>query len=691
MKIFFRISLLLLLATPFTSLQSQSPVAFNDTLHVYKLDDTLTINVLLNDLDPEGDPLSIFQCPGALSHTDSTITYVISYLDNWQKSGLQFFKYYVITDNQGHYSDPAGKIFIHFHIPWYDYLDINLVKARINCNGNHFWNPEGGAEYIVPKTSDQSALFSFGFIAGGLDAGEELHLAGQRYNSDKMDFWPGPVTDISQVSNMQDSIWNRVWKLNRSEVEYHRHHWWQSGYQLNPVIANWPGNGDTALGQADQLAPFYDLNANGLYEPLAGDYPLIKGDQTVFFILNDTRRPHTETGGIPMGIEIHGMAYAFDCTSDSALLYTTFLHYDIYNRSYQTYHNAWFGTFVDTDLGYAWDDYVGSDVKRGSFFTYNGQNIDGGGQPGAYGAFPPAVSSTVLAGPFLDPDNLDNPNVDPFGTPLCDMSMNGAYFGDGIPDNERVGMTSFLLTNNCGSGPTCDPQNDMEYYRTIQGFWRDGVHAYYGAGGHPNSGAGSTACNFMFPALSDPCNYGTNGQQPAGYLTGAGGGGLIWNEQTAGNVPDDRRGLIGMGPFSFQPGSMQQLDLAFVWARQYTDSSATAVIPLLGERIDQIRTFFLKDSTPCGGVFSGIKPPALPVKGLRLYPNPSANMLLVEYPVEAEEIGYVICNILGEIVSNGKFSESSLHTIPVQNLQPGVYVLTLIGKHQSVSARFIKQ
>lgn len=684
MKNLFCFCMLLLLTIPWIRVMGQAPVAFNDTLHVYKLDDTLTLNVLLNDHDPEGDPMSIFQCPGALSHTDSTITYVISYLDNWQKSGLQFFKYYVITDNQGHYSDPPGKIFINFHIPWYDFLDINRVSARINANGNHFWNPEGGAEYFVPKTGSQSALFSFGFIAGGFDAGNALHLAGQRYNSTKMDFWPGPVMNSALYSNVQDSIWNRVWKINRPDIEYHKQHWWQSGYQPIPVIAQWPGNGNPALGQALQLAPYHDFNGNGIYEPLAGDYPVIKGDQCIFFILNDTRRQHTETGGEPMGIEIHGMAYAFDCSSDSALLYTTFLHYDVYNRSANTYTNTYFGTFVDTDLGYAWDDYVGSDVKRGSFFTYNGRNIDGSGLAGEYGAFPPAISATVLAGPFMDPDNLDNPSQDTLGNPLCDSSINGCGFGDNQVDNERLGMQSYIFTNNCGSGPTCDPQFAFQYYRSVKGQWLDSTSISYGV-------LGGVPCRFMYPGLSDPCNWGSYGVQPPGFQTGAGGTGMIWDEQTAGNPPDDRRGISGMGPFTFQPGSMQQLDLAFVWARQYTDSAATAVIPLLGQRIDQIRSYFLQDLTPCGSVFSGIKIPKTPNSELNLYPNPATNFLTVEYPAESSQTGFFICNILGEKVSEGHLNESALNTIPIHSLQPGVYVLTIIGKHHAVSGRFLKQ
>ncbi|MCX6269668.1 MAG: T9SS C-terminal target domain-containing protein, partial [Bacteroidetes bacterium] len=345
------------------------------------------------------------------------------------------------------------------------------------------------------------------------------------------------------------------------------------------AILTWPGNGNVALGQSAQLAPYYDLNNNGVYEPMLGDYPLIRGDQAVFFIQNDNRRLHSETTGDKLGVEIHGMAYAFDCQDDSALVYTTFLHYDVINRSNNTYHDTYFGTFTDTDLGYAWDDYVGCDVGRGSFYCYNGRNIDGSGKPDEYGAFPPAISTTVLGGPYLDPDNLDNPKTDTIGNQLCDLSINGLFFEDGIQDNERYGMSKFVYTTNCSSGPTCDPSNAPDYYKIMRGLWKDSTHMMYGGNGHPNSGATGPDCSFMFPDLSDFCNWGTNGIQPIGYETGSGGNGPSWTEANVSNLPDDRRGTISMGPFTFLPGATQELDIAFVWARQYTDSSATAVIP----------------------------------------------------------------------------------------------------------------
>ena len=252
--------------------------------------------------------------------------------------------------------------------------------------------------------------------------------------------------------------WFNIWKLNKEDVEYHALHWNDPGYEPIEDILSWPAHGDINLNQSFFLAPFVDINNDSTYQPMQGDYPLIRGDQTLFFIFNDQLQ-HTETGSQPIGIEIHGFAYAFNAPDDPQLNNTTFLSYKIFNRSQHTLTDTYAGLFTDLDLGYAYDDYVGCDVSRGAYYCYNGEEIDGTGQPEAYGANPPAQGVIVLGGPYMDPDGLDNP------AGQCDEGVNGVGFGDGIADNERFGMNNFIYFNNGGALYQSDPQEDYEYYR----------------------------------------------------------------------------------------------------------------------------------------------------------------------------------------------------------------------------------
>jgi hypothetical protein len=662
--------------------QDQPPMAVNDTFDIYLLDDTVTLNLTKNDYSQDGHPFFLYQAPGSINFTDSTATYFISYSGNFRYNGIRTFQTYVILDTvNGVQLAAQGYIHLRFHNPYYDTLDINRVRARINNNGNHFWDLENSNLYNVPKGSNDKALFCYATWIGGLDENNQLHVAADRYGGFGQDFFPGPVSFANAYNNTYDTLWNKVWKINKTEVDYHKSHWWVTGYQPPAAILNWPGNGNTALGQAAILAPFHDANSNGIYEPMTGDYPLIKGDQSVFFIQNDNRRLHTETQGASLGIEIHGTAYAFNCEADSALLYTTFLHYDIYNRSATTYHYTYLGNFVDTDLGFAWDDYIGCDVSRGSFYGYDGHVST---------TKATAISTTILGGPLIDPDNLDNPNLDQFGNIICSNNINGDHFADGIVDNERYGMTSFIYFTNCASGPTCDPQNAAEYYNLLGCKWKDGIHMKYGGNGHPNSGSTLIDCNFMFPDLSDFCNWGTDGVQPPGYITGAGGSGVSWTEENVGNPPDDRRGATQMGPFTFHPGDKQELDIAFVWARDWSDSLPWSAVQLLKTRIDQVHSYYHQDTTPCGGTFTGFAEAHHHQKNLKIYPVPASDQLNIEYENLSGRARYMILGIAGNVVASAYLTKGNLSQISLGDLHPGIYLLVIKDDNRLINSKFIK-
>jgi len=89
-------------------------------------------------------------------------------------------------------------------------------------------------------------------------------------------------------------------------------------------ILNWPGNGDQSAGEPKILAPFFDANANGIYDPSLGDYPILdptrpadrnrpedQPDQMLYFIYNDKGNVHSETQGDPIGVEMQTTAFAF--------------------------------------------------------------------------------------------------------------------------------------------------------------------------------------------------------------------------------------------------------------------------------------------------------------------------------------------------------------------------------------------
>ena len=123
------------------------------------------------------------------------------------------------------------------------------------------------------------------------------------------------------------------------------------------------------------MAPFVDVAGDQKYNPLKGDYPDMKGDEMLWWVMNDKGGAHGESKGNPMGIEVQCEAYAFN-SSNTAINNTIFLDYKVINRSSNDLDSAYLGLFTDFDIGYAFDDYIGSAPKLSAFFGYNGEPVD---------------------------------------------------------------------------------------------------------------------------------------------------------------------------------------------------------------------------------------------------------------------------------------------------------------------------
>ena len=445
-------------------------------------------------------------------------------------------------------------------------IDINNIDAPVSPKGGA-WFFDQTADYHVPKGSDKTSYFCYAFWMGGKDEQDSLHIFAERFNQMGDDTWSGPLSTIDASIDQQTMMqWRRTFKITRQEVLEFMANYQNPGYVIPQHILDWPAHGDTTKGQAWLLAPFTDVDGDNHYDPTHGDHPDFPGDMAQYVIFNDNFAEHTESGGAPMGAEIHALVYAYDAPEDSIMNNTLFFHYQIFNRSQNDYHDTYIGLWSDWDLGYAYDDYVGCDVMKNTAYCYNGSDIDGSGEAWAYGDQCPVQTLTLLAGPYMPADSIDNPAYTEgadcslfIGNGLNEYAFNGVGFGDGIVDNERYGLTGFMYHNN-NSSVTGDPQNAQEFYWLMSGYWKDGSRLRYGANGHLSNGANGPECRFMFPSLSDVCNWNSGGVDPNPAQYGVDG----WTESNVGNAPYDRRALASVGPFNLGAGEMQDLDFCMV-------------------------------------------------------------------------------------------------------------------------------
>lgn len=528
------------------------------------------------------------------------------------------------------------------------YLEINNVRALIHSGGDMWWDLQGSAKYEIPKGSGKTSLFAGSLWIGGIDQNSQLRLAAQRFRQDGIDYWTGPLKTTDASTNIEAcSYFDRAYTVTREEVEEFRY-WYNltpqeqqsqfPNYSIPNSIMEWPAHGDVANGYSFFLAPFYDYNADNLYNPLDGDYPnfdldnsqdcqlrtnidILFGDVAIWYVFNDNGNIHTETGGEALGFEFQAHAFAF-ISNDNDVNNATFYNYNIINRSSNTIHDTYVGIFTDADLGDATDDFVGCDVIRGLGYAYNGDDTDGDGQTQAYGTLPPAVGIDFFRGPYKDYDGEDNlSSRDNDGNLDCNNgyrynditeemeligsgdilngNINGLNFGDGIIDNERLGMNKFIYFNNTGMGApasTTDPHTASEHYNLLIGKWKTGDPLYYGGNGYNTQWPENLLTNYMFPSNSDVCGVGQEGIVMN-----------TWDEYSEYNTPDDRRFIQSSGPFTMEPGVINNITTGVVWARQETQTANWHSINELKNADDKIQNIF----DHCFQVFDVIDAPDL--------------------------------------------------------------------------------
>ncbi len=300
------------------------------------------------------------------------------------------------------------------------YLEANNIRSSINTFGSMWYDPTSGvAECEYPKGSGNHAGFASGLWVGGYDPQRNLKVAAIRYtDSARQDYFPGILDANGQATAATADAWRRVWNIRRTTIDSFQAIVRSVG-TANPsalaaalAAANfddlkaWPakgsvtikGNNNVALSlppiATRDYAPFVDVDGDGKYNYLAGDYPKIKGDQMLWMAFNDVARTKTQSVTGPIGLEFHLSAYAYvrGTIADNIQFY----EYKVHNYGPLVLDSTVVSVWSDIDLGYPYDDYIGFDSSRRLGYVYNATPVDGNGAPGHYGANPPISGVTLL-------------------------------------------------------------------------------------------------------------------------------------------------------------------------------------------------------------------------------------------------------------------------------------------------------
>jgi hypothetical protein len=326
------------------------------------------------------------------------------------------------------------------------------------------------AKFVLPKDSLIKLFFNAGLWLGGLDADSVLHLATSIFNlNNRSDFRSGlsyaPTRDFS-----------RAWRASRTEIQAFRQDWADNGKIDQPIphdILTWPAKGNPYFTQnldfskplTDKAllpAPFTDVNGDGLYSPTDGDYPRIKGDQMIWWVMTDSIL-HTESGGRPLAVDVSTSVYLYECGQNGLLENTLFVDYEVLNRSGKPYFSMFASLWSDPDLGCPQEDYIGCLPLSDAYFIYNQDAIDGltgslcSGAP-TFGSEVPVASATML-----------NKSLDRF-----------SYFNNSAPQ-------------------PIEPTQDFEFYRLMQGIVYSGSMGFdtieFAYPGNPADPDGESMCS----------------------------------------------------------------------------------------------------------------------------------------------------------------------------------------------------
>ena len=508
-------------------------------------------------------------------------------------------------------------------------LEVNNISALFKTNGAHFFREK--AEFEVPKGSGKTSFFAGSLWLGGKDEQNELHLAAMTYGMRGKDYWVGPV---SNAEGSALTYYDKFWDITKAEIEYHIQHYATPGYTVSEKIASWPANGRSEYGESSRLAPYVSVSGNSTYTPEEGDYPLIRGDHAIFWINND-KCTHTESKGKSLEVEIMSMAYGYDSPTYE-LKHTIFISYQIRNKSANNYKDFYIGFFADFDIGYGDDDYIGCDPDLNLAYGYNGNEIDGSGQPQAYGANPPAQGVMFL--------------------------------------NQK--MNAFMYMKNSDPGPMGDPSEPEQFYNFMQAKWKDGTPlTLWGSGYEPES---TEYTHFAF--AGNPVDE-----------TG-------WTEITpngSGSEPDlpgDRRGLLSAGPFTLSAGESICIDIALPYTRDLEEDNIS-IVALLKQNTQAIQQFYNNQnytSWCAGGI--GMKEHASNSENIQIFPNPTTGALRISMNNEPLIMNNVeVFDVFGKKLLSHTVNCSPFTVLDISDLARGIYFIKIVTDSGEVVRKVVKQ
>lgn len=522
--------------------------------------------------------------------------------------------------------------------------DGNNISAVINNSGNLFFDGQNAGFFqsqIQPEPAP--TIYSSGFWFGGLSPDGSIKTAACLYghlNGNKSDYYAGPVLNNTTTNLETCSNWDKIWKITRSEIDAHRNDFSDNGFIDNPIpsIYSWPANsnphfetieGFTLPENDPSLAPFFDEDEDGIYNPDNGDFPLPNNvditkipEEITYCLLNDVGGVHSISNSDHLGLQIGQTTYSFSCDVQNSLDNTLFFSLQYTNKSSIPIDSFHFSYFTEPDLGCLEDDFIGSAPNHNSFFFYNSDNIDGNDDGicnyslVGFGENPPVQTVTFLN------ESLDNFLV-------------YYFFGTG------GGFTSLSFPS--------------EFYNAMTGRWTDGSPLEFGGNGFLQN---TIPVDHLYP--DDPND--ANG----------------WSMVSEASENADYRGVGSTQLTNLAPNESNRIDLAFIYVREEGASNLDNVTNMYAT-IDDIQSRY--DNQFENGCLNTTVTEIIEDK-IKVFPNPTDGFLTLILPDDSFRLVEVY-NVSGDLLKTEKIGAQKTTQLNLHGLAKGIYFLKITNKQQS--------
>ena len=163
--------------------------------------------------------------------------------------------------------------------------------------------------------------------------------------------------------------------------------------------------------------------------------------------------------------------------------------------------------------------------------------------------------------------------------------------------------------------------------------------------------------------------------------------GKWWTQEDEGHYSGYAAGMGSVGPFTFHPGDIQEIDMAYVFANSYYNADSSK--NLLIDRLSKLRQQVLDGEILISNNELSIDDKSSNQIELKIYPNPARELIYIKSNSMVSG-QYKISNVLGHMVRRGEIRKQQNVLVNINGLAKGIYLMSIQTNKGNLTQKFVK-